>query len=153
MSLTLEAGEVRLGDWSSNDKNLLLPNSISASFSIAAVDRREKAQLISDVETVLATIPAGSEFIIGHTIRNGRKYSIGGDQIVLLSTEKMQNAASYTASTSTGVDAVASAIWYNIFISGTQLRVRVSYRFPSAAKALFAATTVKVVAMVGAFEF
>jgi len=158
MSLILESGEVAFTGngtrrWSSNDKNLMLLQAVSSSFSINAVDRRQTTSLITSAETVLGTIPSNATFVIGHTILNGRRRSIGGDQIVVMGQETMQNASSYTASTSTGVTTAASIIWFNVFISGTQLKALVSYRFPSAAKTLYAGATVQVRAMVGGFEF
>lgn len=159
MSLTLQSGEVAFTGaagatrFSSNDKNLLLLATVTASFTINAVDRRSSSQLVSDVETVLATVPANSTFILGHTVISGRRRSIGGDQIVVIGREVMQNAAGYFASTGTGVTCFASTIWYNIFISGTQLKVRVSYRFPSAARTTYAGATAQVRVLVGGFEF
>jgi hypothetical protein len=120
MSLILDAGEVAFTSggtrrWSSNDKNLMLLATVSTSFAINAVDRSDTTGLILDTEETLATIPANSTFILGHTVLSGRKRSIGGDQIVLIATELMQNAAVYYGSTGTGVQTVASMIWFNIF--------------------------------------
>lgn len=158
MSLILDAGEVAFTSggtrrWSSNDKNLMLLATVSTSFAINAVDRSDTTGLILDTEETLATIPANSTFILGHTVLSGRKRSIGGDQIVLIATELMQNAAVYYGSTGTGVQTVASMIWFNIFISGTALKVRVSYRFPSAARNKYPGATVLVCAMIGGFEY
>lgn len=158
MSLILDAGEVAFTSggtrrWSSNDKNLMLIATVSTSFTINAVDRSDTTGLILDTEKTLATIPANSTFILGHTILHGRKRSIGGDEIVMTGVELMQNAAGYYASTSTGIETVASMIWYNIFISGTALKVRVSYRFPSAAESTYPGATVLVRAMIGGFEY
>lgn len=159
MSLILDAGEIAFTGadgtrrLSTFDQNLKFGATISASFGINAVDRRSSGQLVSDVETVLATVPANSTFILGHTIIGSRKRSIGGDTPIIVGAETMQNAASYTASTGTGVSCFASTIWFRIFISGTQLRSRVSYRFPSAARTLYAGATVQVRAFVGGFAY
>lgn len=158
MSLILDAGEIAFTGadgsrrLSSFDQNLRYSATIATAFTINAVDRRSAPQLISDVDIFLATVPANSNFILGHTIISGRKRSIGGDTMLFLARENMQNASTYNAATGgTGVVCFASTIWYRVYISGTQLLARVSYRFPSAARAVYAGATVQVRAFVGVF--
>jgi hypothetical protein len=159
MSLLLESGEVAFTGydsfrvWSSNDKNLIPLLHVNTTFGISAVDRHNTTGLVLDQETVLATVPTNASFVIGHVIINGIKRSIGGDQLLFVRAETMQNAPAYYASTGTGVTAFASTIWYNVFISGTQLKVRVSYRFPSASRSIYGGATAKVSATIGGFEF
>jgi len=157
MSLILDAGEIAFTGadgsrrLSSFDQNLRFGATIATAFTINAVDRRSAPQLVSDVDIFLATVPANSNFILGHTIISGRKRSIGGDTMLFLAAENMQNASTYNASTGTGVACFASTIWFRVYISGTQLLARVSYRFPSAARAVYAGATVQVRAFVGVF--
>lgn len=135
MSLTLQSGEVAFTGaagatrFSSNDKTCFCS---------------QRLRLVLQLTRLTAVVP-GNLFqmlrrcfdrtcklnLYSWAYRDQRATPVdGGRRSVVIGSEVMQNAAGYFASTGTGVTCFASTIWYNIFISGTQLKVRVSYRFP-----------------------
>lgn len=156
MSLWLDAGEVAFRNssgtvrWSSNDKNLLITNTINSSFVINAKNP-SGGSIISTETTNLGAVASNASVILGTYIDGSKTYTIGGDRVFYSSQARMINADAYQT-WPTGVLMFASMVWYRLDITGGNLVATVNYSLPQLAAAS-PGTTIQVRALIGGFEF
>lgn len=156
MSLWLDAGEVSFRNasgsvrWSSNDKNLLITNTINSSFVINAKNP-SGGSIITTETTNLGAVASNASVILGTYIDGSKTYSIGGDRVYYSAQNRMVNADLYQTNV-TGVFMFGSMVWYRLDITGGNLIATVSYSLPQLAAAS-PGTTIQVRALIGGFEF
>lgn len=139
--------------WDSADRNMLVTNQISATYTIDAINTFGSLDPVDRSETITlgAVHPLTDVFFGVHKI-NGNMMTLGGTHMAFSAVENMDPTGLYQTYPTGGVKP-ASCIWLNYKIEGGFLKVVIHYLMPADAGTPYPGSTVTVWAWALTYDY